>query len=113
LPEKRDKKGGKSLPEATFFIQGLVQKGIYCKYDDEYRKPNSNDGPKHGPEVNGALCGCGCGGTAALSEHYCGYCGHRMMAFCILEEGHGSKGLCFRCWKKHSHEADGEADGLL
>ena len=118
LAEKRDKKGEKSLPGPprialsvlNSFIKGLETKGLYQSYDKYYRKPLPN-GLERCIEVSDALCGCGCGRPAAASEHYCGCCEHRMMAFCCQtleeDEGHGSKGLCFHCWKKHSHEADG------
>jgi hypothetical protein len=118
LAEKRDKKGEKSLPGPprialsvpNSFIKGLVTKGLYQSYDKYYRKPLPN-GLERCIEVSDALCGCGCAIPAAASEHYCGCCEHRMMAFCCQtleeDEGHGSKGLCFHCRKKHSHEADG------
>jgi hypothetical protein len=115
LAEKRDKKGKKrlrwapriSLSEENSFIQGLVDKDLYRLYDDKYRHPDTKK-PEDGSQVSIALCGCGCEEPAAGSQHYCGCCGHRMMAFCCLtEEGHGSEGLCFHCWKTHSHEADG------
>ena len=95
------------LSKPNSFIQGLLEKGLYQWYEDRYRKADPNR-PKDGSEVSNALCGCGCGGSAARSEHNCGCCSHRMMAYCVEgEEGYGSKGLCFRCWKNYSHAADG------
>ena len=119
LAKSRDKKkGGKKVtwdlnirPREYHFIQQLVGQNRYQHYEDKYTAY-----PQERTEDNIALelCGCGCGITAAGSEHSCGCCQHKIMGFCIDDggQGFGSKGLCFRCWKNHKNEVD-DAGGML
>jgi len=69
----------------------------YCKPDSEYRNnvacyPNIITGEFQ-------FCGCdqvSCLSNAALSSHYCGFCGTRLMGWCLLEPS--TWGVCRKCY---------------
>jgi hypothetical protein len=67
-------------------------------------------------QIASGRCCCGCGLDASASNHYCIYTGKRVMAWCYqesqeVEEEHGSKALCKRCFgQQKTEEEEDEED---
>ena len=69
----------------------------YCKPESEYR-----DNATCYPEIitgEFQFCGCdqiSCLSNSALSSHYCGFCGKRLMGWCLVEPA--AWGVCRNCY---------------